>query len=71
VTVTSIGPVADIEANDLEPTMKRQVQHAIATIYEQLRDLPAEHQARILLAAAILLGRADDIVQRCTGKAAS
>lgn len=71
MTVTSITQVADIEAGDLEPATKRAVQHAIAQIYEQLRDLPAEHQSRILLAAAILLGRADDIVQRCTGKATS
>jgi hypothetical protein len=71
MTISGVMPVVDIETNDLEPTIKRQVQHAIATIYEQLRDLPSEHQARILLAAAILLGRADDIVQRCTGKASS
>lgn len=71
MTIQSIAPVADIEANDLAPTEKQAVQRAISEIYERLRDLPPEHQSRVLLAAAILLGRADDIVQRCTGKASS
>lgn len=70
MTIQNVIPIEG-KADDLEPAEKRQIQHAIATIYEQLRDLPAEHQSRILLAAAVLLGRVDDIVQRCTGKASS
>lgn len=68
VTTESLAIVrAEINAEP-DPKIKLEIEHSIASIYSALRDLPATYQSRILIAAAVLLGRADDIVARLTGK---
>jgi hypothetical protein len=63
--------IASGDPSDVDPIVKRELAAAVATIYEALRDFPSEVQARVLTSAAVLLGRADDIVDRLTGKVRS
>lgn len=67
----AVDIIAIAQPEDLDEAQKRKVQHAIAQVYECLRDLPEDQQARVLIAGAVLLGRADDIVARLTGKKAT
>jgi len=61
---------AEIDAEP-DPTVKHQIEKSIASIYGALRDMPPTYQSRVLIAAAVLLGRADDIVGRLTEKIAT
>lgn len=71
VTTESLALVrAEIEAEP-QPEVKREIEKSIATVYNALRDLSPTYQSRVLIAAAVLLGRADDIVGRLTGKVAT
>jgi len=75
MTVVSPDAVLSVAKGDDSPALdaqtKREIAKAIAQSYESLRDLPAEIQSRVLVACAVLLGRADDVVDRLTGKVRS
>jgi hypothetical protein len=56
---------------DLEPAVKRELAAATAKIYEALRDFPPNIQVRVIVASAVLLECADDVVAKLTGKTKS
>lgn len=56
---------------DLDPSVKKELATAVAKIYEALRDFPPDVQTRVLVASAVLLERADDVVDKLTGKVRS
>lgn len=59
------------QESDPDPGVKRELAAATAKVYEALRDFPPDVQTRILVASAILLQRADDVVDQLTGKVRS
>lgn len=68
---SSILPAARHTADSIEigsQQTKAAIAKATMVCYEHLRDLPREQQTRVLVAAAVLIGRADDLIDALTGK---
>lgn len=57
-----------LDGADLPLAVRKQIGSATMVIYEEIRDLPKDQQIRVLIAVAVLVGRADDLVEGLTGK---
>lgn len=57
-----------IDGEELSAVVKQQIARATMAIYEGIRDLPKDQRIRVLIASAVLVGCADDIVEGLTGK---